>query len=173
LSGSVAVGLATPLGLVSISLAPVFTLPRQKSVAGALYAEYPVVPEQLTRLFTDVTDVSDEDSGATENYSQAVSTRLTPSTKERYDRFRDEHDLGNAQALRRLVRVALEQEQTDTRLDERETARRLAWPVVGLYIWFSVRGPREALAPTFGVFVVVIVVWSNWPHVQALRDWLS
>lgn len=121
--------------------------------------------------------MTDQDSDSTQNYSQAVSTRLTRETKDRYDRFRDEHDLGNAQALRRLVRVALEQEQTDTRLDERETARRLAWPVAGLYIWFSVRGPREALAPTFGVFVAVIWLWSNWPlvapHAQALRDRLS
>lgn len=121
--------------------------------------------------------MSDEDSDSNQNYTQAVSTRLAPDTKERYDEFRDESDLGNAQALRRLVAVALEQEQTDTRLDERETARRLAWPVAGLYIWFSVFGPREALAPTFGVFLVVILVWSNWayvaPYAQAVRDRLE
>lgn len=119
--------------------------------------------------------MTDQDSGATENYSQAVSTRLTRETKDRYDRFRDEHDLGNAQALRRLVRVALEQEQTDTRLDERATARNISGVFAVGGGALAVSGYADAVGILLSVHLAVIWLWSIWPYiepyVQAATGW--
>jgi Flp pilus assembly protein TadB len=107
--------------------------------------------------------VSDEDSGATENYSQAVSTRLTPSTKERYDRFRDEHELGNAQTLRRLVRVALKQEQTDTRPAERSTARAIASVFIVVFAVLVYLGEGAATRVVLVIHLLAIWVWASYP----------
>lgn len=51
------------------------------------------------------------ESGSDRNYTEAVGTRLTPRTKRAFDEFKDERELGNAQAMRRLIRRGLDVER--------------------------------------------------------------
>jgi hypothetical protein len=51
---------------------------------------------------------SGDDIPETHNYTEAVGTRLTPKTKRRFDDYKQREELGNSEALRRLVRTGLD-----------------------------------------------------------------
>lgn len=44
----------------------------------------------------------------THNYTEAVGTRLTPKTKRRFDQYKEEEEIGNSEALRRIIRSGLD-----------------------------------------------------------------
>ena len=56
-----------------------------------------------------------QNSDDSHNYSEAVGTRLTPQTKRQFDQYRDRNELSNSQALRRLIRTALDESRPQLR----------------------------------------------------------
>jgi hypothetical protein len=61
-----------------------------------------------------LTDMSDGNTGGKtkegHNYTEAVGTRLSPETKRRLEDYKEEHEVSNSEALRRLVREGLDAE---------------------------------------------------------------
>jgi hypothetical protein len=104
-----------------------------------------------------------EDSG---NYTEAVGTRLSPRTMRQFKRFKEEREVGNAEALRRLTREALE----DTTAEDRQPARQLTVVFGLLYIVVYSFGNRDTLIPIFAVYIVAMLAWTYAP---LYRDWQS
>lgn len=61
--------------------------------------------------------MSPPNSDKDRNYTETVSTRLSSQTKENFDRYKEENDLTNAQALRRIVRDELDPDTSAARRD--------------------------------------------------------
>lgn len=100
--------------------------------------------------------MSGEDSDDSPNYSETVGTRLSPETKRRLDEYKDEHEVGNAEAVRRLVRQALDKEVRDK--------IQLATAAAGLgYIAAFLVGGATAGAAVGGSYVAAILIWTSWP----------
>jgi hypothetical protein len=108
---------------------------------------------------------SDSD-GDSRNYTEAVSTRLSKQVKRRYDTYREDRELGNAQALRRLVRAGLDAEQ-----EPDGDARAATVALVGGAVYAAVAGFTGPSLPTLtvgGLFVALTVAWTNFPFLRGL-----
>lgn len=107
--------------------------------------------------------MSPDNSEGEHNYSEAVGTRLSPRTKRQFDDYKEEHEIGNAEALRRLVRQGLEAENDNPRPDVYATAFTVT-AVVGIIM--GVSGQLSVLETLFfvgvGVLGVGIERYSTW-----------
>lgn len=100
--------------------------------------------------------MSNENTEESPNYSETVGTRLSPETKRRLDAYKDEHEVGNAEAVRRLVRQALDSEVKDQ--------IRLATAAAGLaYLTAFLGAGPTAGAAVGGSYIAAILIWTSWP----------
>ena len=113
-------------------------------------------------MFTDVTRMTAEKSDDVPdgyNTEQTRATRLTPDTETAYLRYRNEHDISDAEALRRLVREALD--DTDETLN---TLNKTALVAGAAYIAVIVFATIEAAAAVAGAYIAFLIFWSSFPH---------
>ena len=115
-------------------------------------------------MFTDVTRMSTGDtpeSGKQYNTEQTRATRLKIDTERDFIEYRDEHNLSDAEALRRLTREALD--DTDDTLD---TVQKLSiFGAVGYIAVYAVAG-FEAAGALAGVFIAMLLLWSSLPGLR-------
>lgn len=104
--------------------------------------------------------MSAQDSGDKGSYTEAVGTRLTPQTMESFESYRDENELGNSEALRRLVRDALD----DDTVAQRQPVAQLATAFGAVYVAIYLLGNQQSLIPIFGVFLVILLFWAASPR---------
>ena len=93
------------------------------------------------------------------NTDQTRATRLKPDTEAVFLQYRDEHDITDAEALRRLVRRALD--DTDATLD---TVNKTALVAGAAYIGVVALAGIEAAAAVGGAYIAVLIFWSSFPH---------
>ena len=104
--------------------------------------------------------MSGQDSDDGQFYTEAVGTRLSPQTKEKFDRYKEENELSNSEALRRLIRSQLEPDHHNSLLGASLLAGVL-WALavlLGNQSWSTIIG---------GVHVLYALVWAVHP-----RGWL-
>ena len=90
------------------------------------------------------------------NTDQTRATRLKPDTEAAYLRYRDEHEISDAEALRRLVRQALDSEVRDK--------IQLATAAAGLaYVAAFLGAGPTAGAAVGGSYIAAILIWTSWP----------
>jgi len=112
-------------------------------------------------VFTDVTRMTAEKSDDVPdgyNTERTRATRLTPDTETAYLRYRNEHNISDAEALRRLVRDALD--DTDETLS---TVNKTALVAGAAYIAVIVFATIEAAAAVGGAYIVAMIFWSAYP----------
>jgi len=112
-------------------------------------------------MFTDVTRMRTGNTGdIPEGYNteQTRATRLKLDTERLFLRYREEHDISDAEALRRLVREALD--DTDETLDTVNKASLLAG--AAYLVVYLVGGPTPTVA-VGGVFITFLILWSTYP----------
>ena len=97
------------------------------------------------------------------NTEQTRATRLKADTEAAYLDYRREHQISDAEALRRLVRDALD--DTDETLD---TVQKLSLFGGIAYIAVYLAGGTEATTALGGVFIVILLVWSSFPSIRAI-----
>lgn len=126
-------------------------------------------------MLTDVTPVKPEDfdSGGDEgSYSEAVGTRLSPKTKRRFDSYKDAEEIGNAEALRRLTRDALDR-RDEPDADTPPTLTfiiTLAVAVGWIYLTYTQR-TSTGLTVLTGVYLLVALTWTGlWPLYHQLTN---
>ena len=103
--------------------------------------------------------MSDENTDDSRKYSETIGTRLTPQTKQKFDNYREENELGKTKAARRLIKQSL----------DKEVRRQMQLPssAVGLaYIAAFTFGGSQAGAAVGGAYIATILVWSAWPIVE-------
>jgi len=105
--------------------------------------------------------MSGQDSENETKYSRVIGTRLTPSTKARFDEYQERHQLNDSEALRRLVRAQLEPSNSSL------TAVALVSAV--LYI-IAMSPPVES--PQWGAIIggTMIGYTVVWSQLGALRE---
>ena len=112
-------------------------------------------------VFTDVTRMTGEKSDDVPdqyNTDQTRATRLKPDTEAAYLRYRDEHDISDAEALRRLVRRALD--DSDATLN---TVNKTALVAGAAYVAGNVAAGIEAAAAVGGAYITILILWSAYP----------
>jgi len=92
------------------------------------------------------------------NMERTRATRLTPDTETAYLRYRNEHDISDAEALRRLVREALD--DTDETLN---TLNKTALVAGAAYVAVIVFATVEAAAAVGGAYIAFLIFWSAFP----------
>jgi hypothetical protein len=107
--------------------------------------------------------MSGQNSDDGQHYTEAVGTRLSPQTKEKFDEYREANELSNSEALRRLLRSSLEQDR-HTSLSGAGVLAGTSWAV------FVALGADTAAVVTGGLFIMYGLVWSVYPQ---LRGYLS
>ena len=115
-------------------------------------------------VFTNVTRMSPEkpdDIPDQYNTDQTRATRLKPDTETAYLRYRDQHNISDAEALRRLVRRALD--DTDDTLD---TVNKTALVAGAAYITVIAVTGIETAAVVGGTYIAVLILWSSFPHLS-------
>lgn len=108
--------------------------------------------------------MSDGNSKDDWNYTEAVGTRLSHQTKEQFDQYKEKNNLGNAEALRRLTRQALEG-------PDREPIRLASFIAATLFIIFSFG--TEGLRAEYiigGTYIAGTFLWAFWPDLTGLLD---
>jgi hypothetical protein len=100
----------------------------------------------------------DENIPESHNYTEPVSARLSPETKARVDQYGDEHTIGTAESVRRLIRNGLDHagEPDGYTTDQR---------VVGALIIAFVTGYpsyQAATGDTTGAAIFIGVMVSGW-----------
>ena len=113
-------------------------------------------------VFTDVTRMTAEKSDDIPdgyNTDQTRATRLKPDTEAVFLQYRDEHDITDAEALRRLVRRALD--DTDATLD---TVNKTALVAGAAYVAVVALAGIEAAAAVGGAYIAVLILWSSFAH---------
>lgn len=112
-------------------------------------------------MFTDVTRMSAGDSDdITEKYNteETRATRLKPDTEREYLRYRDERDISDAEALRRLTRAALD--DTDETL---QTVNRTALFAGFVYVVVYLTSDPATAGNVGGMYIAFAVIWSTYP----------
>jgi hypothetical protein len=112
-------------------------------------------------VFTDVTRMTNEKSDDIPdgyNTDQTRATRLKPDTEAVFLQYRDEHDITDAEALRRLVRRALD--DSDATLD---TVNKTALVAGTAYLAVVAVAGIEAAAAVGGAYISVLILWSSYP----------
>lgn len=100
--------------------------------------------------------MSGQDSDDGQFYTEAVGTRLSPQTKERFDQYTEENELSNSEALRRLIRASLE--------PDRRTTLAGGMSLAGvLWVVFVALNVSLGAVVTGGLAVLYGLVWSAWP----------
>ena len=110
-------------------------------------------------MFTDVTRMSTEDtpeSGKQYNTEQTRATRLKIDTERDFIDYKEEHNLSDAEALRRLTREALD--DTDETLD---TVQKLSIFGAVAYIGMYAVAGFEAAGTLGGLFIALMLLWST------------
>jgi hypothetical protein len=74
---------------------------------------------------------SGDDIPDTHNFTEAVGTRLSPKTKRRFEDYRDREEIGNSEALRRLIRTGLDASDGPNTLTDRLTRATLLTVLLG------------------------------------------
>jgi hypothetical protein len=92
------------------------------------------------------------------NTEQTRATRLKADTEAAFLRYRDEHDISDAEALRRLVRRALD--DSDATLD---TVNKTALVAGTAYLAVVAVAGIEAAAAVGGAYISVLILWSSYP----------
>ena len=116
-------------------------------------------------VFTDVTRMTPEKSDDIPdgyNTDQTRATRLKSDTEAAFLRYRDEHDITDAEALRRLVRRALD--DSDATLD---TVNKTALVAGTAYLAVVAVAGIEAAAAVGGAYISVLILWSSYPATVA------
>lgn len=105
-----------------------------------------------------------------ENYTEAVGTRLTPQMKERFDVYKDENQLGNSQALRRIIETGLDAEQDGREIvDTNATIRRdqltlASFMAATMFLLVQLAGTDPNLASAIGgAYIMLTLLWAFWP----------
>jgi len=93
------------------------------------------------------------------NTDQTRATRLKPDTEAVFLQYRDEHDITDAEALRRLVRRALD--DSDATLD---TVNKTALVAGAAYVAVVVAAGNEAAAAVGGAYIAILILWSSFAH---------
>jgi hypothetical protein len=111
-------------------------------------------------MLTRVTRMSRQKSDDSRHYSEAVGTRLTPQTKRQFNQYRDENELSNSQALRRLIRDSL---------NESRPQLRAATLTIGLAYAaaYLVAGPSGGSA-VGGSAIIAGILYAHAPEVKRL-----
>ena len=110
-------------------------------------------------MFTDVTRMSTEDtpeSGKQYNTEQTRATRLKIDTERDFIDYKEEHNLSDAEALRRLTREALD--DTDETLD---TVQKLSIFGAVAYVGMYAVAGFEAAGTLGGLFIALMLLWST------------
>jgi hypothetical protein len=92
------------------------------------------------------------------NTEQTRATRLKADTERDFLRYRDDHDISDAEALRRLVREALD--DTDETLRTMNKTALLAGFVYTVLYYTA--DPTTAGA-VGGLYIAFAVIWSSFP----------
>ena len=90
------------------------------------------------------------------NTEQTRATRLKPKTERAYLRYREEHDISDSEALRRLVREALD--DTDHTL---ETINKTAIVAGAAYAGVVLFAGLEAASMVGAAYIAVLLLWSS------------
>jgi len=112
-------------------------------------------------MFTDVTRMTGEDSDDIPdgyNTEQTRATRLKADTERDFIRYRDEHDISDAEALRRLVREALD--DTDETL---RTVNKTALLAGFVYVFLYFTADPTTAGTVGGLYIAFAVIWSTYP----------
>lgn len=112
-------------------------------------------------MFTDVTRMkTDNSEDITEKYNtdQTRATRLKPDTEKEYLRYRDERDISDAEALRRLTREALD--DADETL---QTVNRTALLTGFVYVYFYLTSDPATAGAVGGLYIAFAAIWSSYP----------
>ena len=102
-----------------------------------------------------------EDSENSTHYSETVGTRLSPETKTRFDEYKEENQLGNAKAARRLIRESLENNSVA------RSPILLTTLIAGL-VWIVtyISGDLRTAAAIGGIYIAVIGSYAIWPSLR-------
>ncbi len=92
------------------------------------------------------------------NTEQTRATRLKPDTEKEYLRYRDERDISDAEALRRLTREALD--DTDETL---QTVNRTALLAGFVYVYLYFTSDPATAGTVAGLYIAFAVIWSTYP----------
>jgi len=103
--------------------------------------------------------MSGQNSDDGQHYTEAVGTRLSPQTKERFDEYRDANELSNSEALRRLLRASLEPDRRGTLAGGMSLAG-------VLWVAFAVLDTPLGTTVTGGLAIVYGLVWSAYPTLR-------
>ena len=99
------------------------------------------------------------ESGKQYNTEQTRATRLKIDTERDFIDYKEEHNLSDAEALRRLTREALD--DTDETLS---TVNKTALVAGAAYIAVIVFATVEAAAAVAGAYIAFLIFWSSFPH---------
>jgi len=119
--------------------------------------------------------MSGQNSDETRNYTQAVSTRLTPQKKEQFDAFREENQLGSAQALRQIVDRGLEASHEGKEIVDidatvkRETLALASFMAAISFALVHFFGTDPGLGSAIGgAYILLTLIWAYWPALSGV-----
>jgi hypothetical protein len=105
--------------------------------------------------------MSVQDSEDSTHYSETVGTRLAPQTKRQFDQYKQDNEIGNAEAARRLIRDSLGRDETLDQVNKLSLAFALAYLAV-----YAFSGPADAGA-VGAAYIAALVIWSSYPKTVA------
>jgi len=111
--------------------------------------------------------MSNQKSDEAGSYTEAVGTRLTPQTMRQFQDYKERHELQNSEALRRLIRTAIETDQPGMRIVdadavlERQPLKLLTFFAGLMYLTATLYLGNDQLGSAVGgVFITTILLWS-------------
>jgi hypothetical protein len=111
----------------------------------------------------------------THNYTKTVGTRLSPETKDRLDRYTDDHQVSKAEGARRLIRDGLDAQNESGWRDR--AGRAFALLLLMGYPTVAAAGGALTVAAGWIVLVGIAVLFEPWISNAISRipnplDWL-
>ena len=101
------------------------------------------------------------------NYTKTVGTRLSPETKDRLDRYTDDHQVSKAEGTRRLIRAGLDAESGGGWRDRAGSALAILF-VMGYPTAAAASGAPE-IAVGWIALVTVAVLFEPWVNSAMAR----